>query len=64
MMVLQIGKGDPPGTSASAKDREREKRQDALIKDPPKLPEWLGYHERKASRVDVDVGTSDLCRRA
>ena len=29
--------------------------QDALIKDSPKLPKWLKDHERKASRVDVDV---------
>ncbi|KAM6494899.1 Rad17 cell cycle checkpoint domain containing protein [Amanita muscaria] len=48
-------KGDLPSSSASAKDIQKEKVQDALIKDPPKLPKWLKDHERKASRVDIDA---------
>jgi cell cycle checkpoint protein len=51
------GKGDPPGSSANAKDLKREKELDALLKDPIKLPSHLQHHERRASRVDVDVST-------
>ncbi|KAF8625498.1 hypothetical protein AX15_005346 [Amanita polypyramis BW_CC] len=47
-------KGDPPSSSASAKDKQKEQVQDTLIKDPPELPEWLEEHDRRASRVDVD----------
>ena len=28
---------------------------DFLLKDPTKLPAHLEYHERRASRVDIDV---------
>lgn len=28
---------------------------DALLKDPAKLPVHLEYHDRRASRVNVDV---------
>ena len=31
---------------------------DQGIKDPPKLPRHLKEHERKASRVDVDVSSA------
>lgn len=47
-------KGDPPSASASAKDIQREKAMDALLKDPPKLPTYLQEHERRTSRIDVD----------
>jgi cell cycle checkpoint protein len=53
--LLRTGKGDPSSSSASAKDTQKEKMLDALIPDPSKLPEWLSDHDRRASRVDVDV---------
>ena len=49
------GKGDPPNPSATAKDLAKERDIDALLKDPPKLPPHLKEHERRCSRVDVDV---------
>ena len=53
--VKNTGKGDPPNPSANAKDLKRERELDALLKDPGKLPSHLRHHERRASRVDVDV---------
>jgi hypothetical protein len=35
---------------------------DALLKDPAKLPAHLQYHDRRASRVDVDVSDIFICR--
>jgi len=52
------GKGDPPSTSANAKDLKREKELDAILKDPARLPSHLQHHERRASRVDIDVSNS------
>ncbi|THH10558.1 hypothetical protein EW146_g8336 [Bondarzewia mesenterica] len=49
------GKGDPPSTSASAKDKAAEREIDATLKDPKPLPVWLKDEERRASRVDVDI---------
>ena len=49
------GKGDPPSQSASAKDAQREKELDLMLKDPPRLPAYLSQHNRRASRVDVEV---------
>jgi cell cycle checkpoint protein len=49
-----IGKGDPPNTSATAKDIQRESDLDARLKNPPSHP-FLKMHDRRASRVDVDV---------
>ena len=49
------GKGDPPSPSATAKDLQKEREIDALIKDPKKLPSHLQSQERRASRVDIDV---------
>lgn len=49
------GKGDPLSASATAKDIRKEKELDTMLKDPPKLPWHLQEHERRASRVDVDV---------
>ncbi|KAF8634027.1 hypothetical protein AX17_004292 [Amanita inopinata Kibby_2008] len=48
-------KGDPPSSSLSAKDVQKEKLLDSLMKNPPKPPPWLKEHDRKASRVDVDM---------
>ncbi|KIY72588.1 Rad17-domain-containing protein [Cylindrobasidium torrendii FP15055 ss-10] len=47
-------KGDAPSPSASAKDVQREKDLDASLKDKPLLPEWLGEHDRRTSRVDIN----------
>lgn len=49
------GKGDPPSSSASAKDKQRDRDFDARLRDPPKLPPHLQHHDRKPSRVDVEV---------
>jgi cell cycle checkpoint protein len=53
--MLDLGKGDPPGASATARDIQREKAIDAQLKDPPRLPTYLQKYERRASRVDADV---------
>ncbi|THH01957.1 hypothetical protein EW026_g827 [Hermanssonia centrifuga] len=52
-------KGDPPSQSASAKDRERDRGLDAKLKDPTKLPTHLREHDRKTSRVDVEMLYAD-----
>ncbi|TFK47071.1 Rad17-domain-containing protein [Heliocybe sulcata] len=52
-------KGDAPAPSASAKDIQRDKELDATLKNPPRLPTHLEEHERKASRVDVEVLYAD-----
>ena len=54
-MYFVLGKGDPPNPSATAKDIQREKDIDAALDDPSPLPEFLSDHERRTSRVDVDV---------
>ena len=51
----ETGKGDLPSSSALARDIKREQELDKKLRDPPKLPEHLREHDRKASRVDVDV---------
>ena len=58
--LLPTGKGDPSSSSASSKDIQKEKMLDTLIPDPPKPPAWLSDHDRRASRVDVDVRICDL----
>ncbi|KAI5116697.1 hypothetical protein M0805_000022 [Coniferiporia weirii] len=52
-------KGDPPSSSASAKDKLREAELDARLKKPPPLLPWLADHERRPSRVDVDTLYAD-----
>ena len=52
------GKGDPPGKSQLQRDIQKEKDLDRTLKNPPPLPDWLSEHDRKASRVDVDVRPS------
>ena len=59
MCVEYPGKGDPPSPSANAKDLKRERELDALLKDPARLPSHLQHHERRASRVDVDVSVNE-----
>ena len=55
-MINVLGKGDPPGASATAKDKLREQELDRRLKDPHALPTWLSDHHRRTSRVDIDVG--------
>ncbi|KAK7689412.1 hypothetical protein QCA50_007204 [Cerrena zonata] len=52
-------KGDPPSSSASAKDKQRDKDFDTCLKDPLKLPSHLQHHDRKSSRVDVETLYAD-----
>ncbi|KAG5642066.1 hypothetical protein DXG03_003643 [Asterophora parasitica] len=52
-------KSDPPSSSATAKDIQKEKAIDVKLKDPPKLPPWFSEHERRTSRVDVDMLYAD-----
>lgn len=54
-----VGKGDAPAPSAQKKDIERDKAIDARLKDPPRLPQHLAHHERKASRVDIEALYAD-----
>jgi cell cycle checkpoint protein len=53
--MLVLGKGDPSSQSATAKDLIRERELDGRLKEPPKLPTFHRDHERRASRVDIDV---------
>ena len=39
----------------SKADAQKERDLDASLRDPPKLPAHLAAHDRRASRVDVDV---------
>ncbi|KAK2467922.1 hypothetical protein APHAL10511_000217 [Amanita phalloides] len=48
-------KGDPSNSSMSARNMQKENMLDAMMRDPPKLPVWLKEHDRRASRVDVDL---------
>ncbi|OSD07710.1 Rad17-domain-containing protein [Trametes coccinea BRFM310] len=47
-------KGDPPSSSASAKDIRKDQEFDAGLKDPSPLPPHLKHHHRRASRVDIE----------
>lgn len=49
------GKGDPPSSSASAKDKLRDQELERRLRNPPSLPAWLSEHHRQTSRVDIDV---------
>jgi hypothetical protein len=49
------GKDDPHPSSTNAKEREKIEAADQDIPDPPALPEHLVVHERRASRVNVEV---------
>ncbi|KAJ7211337.1 Rad17 cell cycle checkpoint protein-domain-containing protein [Mycena pura] len=52
-------KGDPPNPSATARDMQKERDLDALLKDPQKLPSFLDSHARRTSRVNVDLLYAD-----
>lgn len=55
LKYVYTGKGDPLNPAASAKDIQKEREMDTLIADPPCLPVHLSEHDRRTSRVDVDV---------
>ncbi|KAG6861179.1 hypothetical protein C0995_002986 [Termitomyces sp. Mi166 len=52
-------KGDPPNSSASAKDVQKEKMADAQLRDLPRLPPDFKDHERRTSRLNVDALYAD-----
>ncbi|KAG6865361.1 hypothetical protein C0991_003213 [Blastosporella zonata] len=54
VLLFSAGKNDPPSSSASAKDVEKEKASDAQLKDPPKPSPDFQEHDRRASRINVD----------
>lgn len=55
LSLLHSGKGDPPGSSATLKDKAREAELDAQLKEPSELPFWLSEHKRRPSRLSADV---------
>ncbi|TFK34628.1 Rad17 cell cycle checkpoint protein-domain-containing protein [Crucibulum laeve] len=52
-------KGDPPNPRATTKDIQKDRDLDAGLQDPPKPPPHLREHERRTSRVDVDLLYAD-----
>ncbi|KAF9043051.1 Rad17 cell cycle checkpoint protein-domain-containing protein [Panaeolus papilionaceus] len=52
-------KNDPPNASATAKDLKKEQDLDASLPDPAKLPAHLSHHDRRTSRVDVNLLYAD-----
>lgn len=51
-----VGKGDPPSSSATKRDKEQLRLLEQSIPNPEQLPPHLKLHNRKASLVDVNVG--------
>lgn len=49
------GKGDPPSSSATKRDKEQLRLLEQSIPNPEKLPSHLKFHDRKASLIDVNV---------
>ena len=54
-----VGKGDPPSSSATKREREQLRLFEHSIPDPEKLPSHLESHVREASLVDVNVRIRD-----
>ncbi|THH00552.1 hypothetical protein EW145_g7063 [Phellinidium pouzarii] len=52
-------KGDPPSSSATVRDKNREQELDAGLGDLLPLHPWLSEHQRRPSRVDVDTLYAD-----
>jgi cell cycle checkpoint protein len=50
-----VGKGDPPSSSTTKREREQLRLVEQGIPNPRKLPPHLKFHDRKASLVDVNV---------
>jgi hypothetical protein len=55
MLYAVVGKGDPPASSTSKADAQKERELDEKLINPLPLPPHLDEHERRASRVNVDV---------
>ena len=55
LKCVSIGKGDPPSSSTTKREREQLRLLERNIPNPEKLPSHLKFHDRKASLVDVNV---------
>ena len=55
LRCVSAGKGDPPSSSATKREREQLRLLEQSIPNPEKLPSHLKFHDRKASLVDVNV---------
>lgn len=55
--LFSAGKGDPP-SSSTRKDIQKEKIADDQLSDPLPLPSGFEEHERRTSRINVEVSTS------
>lgn len=51
------GKGDPPSSSATGREKEQLRLLERSIPDPDQLPSHLKPHNRRASLVDANVGS-------
>lgn len=51
-----VGKGDPPSSSATRREKEQLRLLEQCLPDPEELPPHLKPHHRKPSLVDVNVG--------
>ena len=55
LIYRTLGKGDPPSSSMSAKDKALEQECDSRLPNPMKLPAWISDHDRRTTRVNIDV---------
>jgi len=55
-----LGKGDPPSSSATKREKEQLRLLEQSIPNPEKLPSHLKSHDRKASLIDVNVWSANL----
>ena len=56
LKFISLGKGDPPSSSATNREKEQLRLLERSIPNPQKLPSHLKSHNRKASLVDANVG--------
>lgn len=56
LICVFVGKGDPPSSSTTRREKEQLRLLEQSIPDPEKLPSHLKPHNRKASLVDANVG--------
>lgn len=55
LKCASLGKGDPPSSSATKREKEQLRSLEQGIPNPEKLPSHLKPHDREASLIDVDV---------
>jgi len=55
LKCIPVGKGDPPSSSTTKREREQLRLLEQSIPNPEKLPSHLKLHNRRASLVDVNV---------